>query len=38
MLLDDRFLGFGQDEKPGRDLLPRADLRGKMRVQQELLA
>jgi hypothetical protein len=38
MFLDDRLLGFRQHQKPGRDLLPRADLAGQMGVQQELLA
>jgi hypothetical protein len=38
VLLDDRLLGLRQHEEPGRDLLPGGDLRGQMRVQQELLA
>jgi len=32
VLLDDRLLGLRQHHESGRDLLPRGDLRGQMRV------
>ena len=38
MLLDDRLLGLRQYQEPSRDLLAGCDLRGQVRVQQELLA